>query len=88
VLRTPVLLSEALLAHHVYVCLERPSGALPIEDEAYARQLILKSPEADFPHLRRKFVNACKRSVSPTEAALGLQGYLDHKKQRPPRTLQ
>ena len=26
-----VLLSEALLAHDVYVCLERPSGALPPE---------------------------------------------------------
>ena len=26
---TPVLLSEALRAHNVYVCLERPSGALP-----------------------------------------------------------
>jgi len=26
---TPVLLSEALLAHDVYVCLECPSGALP-----------------------------------------------------------
>jgi hypothetical protein len=26
---TLVLLSEALLAHDVYVCLERPSGALP-----------------------------------------------------------
>jgi hypothetical protein len=31
VLRTPVLLSEALLAHDVYMCLERPSGALPPE---------------------------------------------------------
>ena len=28
---TPVLLSEALLAHDVCVCLERPSGALPPE---------------------------------------------------------
>jgi len=28
---TPVLLSEALLAHYVYVCLERLSGALPPE---------------------------------------------------------
>ena len=28
---TPVLLKEALLAHDVYVCLERPSGALPPE---------------------------------------------------------
>ena len=28
---TPVLPSEALLAHDVYVCLERPSGALPPE---------------------------------------------------------
>ena len=28
---TPVLLREALLAHDVYVCLERPSGALPPE---------------------------------------------------------
>ena len=28
VLRTPVLLSEASLAHDVYVCLERPSGVL------------------------------------------------------------
>ena len=31
VLRTPVLLSEALLAHDVYVCLECSSGALPPE---------------------------------------------------------
>jgi len=31
VLRTPVLLSEALLAHDVCVYLERPSGALPPE---------------------------------------------------------
>ena len=30
-LQTPVLHSEALLAHDVYVCLERPSGALPPE---------------------------------------------------------
>ena len=30
-LRTPVLFSEALLALDVYVCLERPSGALPPE---------------------------------------------------------
>ena len=30
-LRTPVLLSEALLAHDVYVCLECASGALPPE---------------------------------------------------------
>ena len=29
--RIPVLLSEALLVHDVYVCLERPSGALPPE---------------------------------------------------------
>ena len=29
---TPVLLSEALLAHDVDVCLERPNGALPPED--------------------------------------------------------
>ena len=28
---TSVLLSEALLAHDVYVCLERPSGDLPPE---------------------------------------------------------
>jgi hypothetical protein len=28
---TPVLLSKALLAHGVYVCLERPSGARPPE---------------------------------------------------------
>ena len=28
---TPVLISEALLAHDVCVCLERPSGALPPE---------------------------------------------------------
>ena len=27
----PVLLREALLAHDVYVCLERPSGTLPLE---------------------------------------------------------
>ena len=27
-LQTPVRLSEALLAHDVYVCFERPSGAL------------------------------------------------------------
>ena len=33
VLRTTVLLSEALLSHDVYVCLERPSGALPLEQE-------------------------------------------------------
>ena len=31
VLRNPVLFSEALLAHDVYVCLEHPSGALPPE---------------------------------------------------------
>ena len=31
VLRTSVPLSEALLAHDVYVCLERPNGALPPE---------------------------------------------------------
>ena len=30
---TPVLLSEALLAHDVDVCLERPSRALPLEQE-------------------------------------------------------
>ena len=29
VLRIPALLSKALLAHDVYVCFERPSGALP-----------------------------------------------------------
>jgi len=31
VLRTPVLPNEALHAHDVYECLERPSGALPRE---------------------------------------------------------
>ena len=30
-MRTLVLLGEALLAHDVYVCLERPIGALPPE---------------------------------------------------------
>ena len=30
---TPVLLSEALLARDVYVCLERPIGALPPDGE-------------------------------------------------------
>jgi len=29
-------LSEALLAHHVYVCLERPSGALPSEPSPWS----------------------------------------------------
>ena len=33
-LRTHVLPSEALLAHDVDVCLERPSGALPSEWES------------------------------------------------------
>ena len=32
---TSVLLSEALLAHDVFVCLERPSGALPPDDSSY-----------------------------------------------------
>ena len=31
VLRIPVLLSQAVLAHDVYVCLDRPRGALPPE---------------------------------------------------------
>ena len=31
VLWTPVLLGAALLAHDVFLCLERPSGALPPE---------------------------------------------------------
>ena len=33
VLRTPVLLSEAFLAHDVHVCLESPSGALPTDTQ-------------------------------------------------------
>ena len=28
---TPVLIGEAAFAHHVYVCIERPSAALPPE---------------------------------------------------------
>ena len=32
-LPTPVLLSEAVLAHDVFVCLERLSGALPLEQQ-------------------------------------------------------
>ena len=42
VLQTPVLLSEALLAHHVDVCLERPSGALP--PDCLGGQRLLSGP--------------------------------------------
>ena len=49
---TPVLLSEALLAHDVYVCLERPSGALP-PAVALAQQTsdILRLEAAELPQV-------------------------------------
>ena len=34
---TPVLLSEASLAHDVYLCVERPSGAFPPQGRERAR---------------------------------------------------
>ena len=37
-LRTPVLLSDALLAHDVHVCPERPSSALPPDYRAHGKK--------------------------------------------------
>ena len=45
---TPVLLSEALLVHNVFVCFERPSGALPPASEQDPQEF-LAHQKAPFP---------------------------------------
>jgi len=65
VLRTPVLLSESLLAHDIYVCLERLSGALP---EVPTPNFRLQTPQLQTPKQVQSLLQEHAASMAAVKA--------------------